>query len=482
MNNQENNPLDDFLSFDEDELFEPLDVSETEVSSEISTEEQSSQIQDSETPNAQKRQVSRFTQEQQEPQATQVAEETQESTAPIPVTPTTVQVPTLKPMSAPTPATAPKQAPTPPPANPFEAAMAQAQADSDKRLADIFQSTQPIFSYANCKESIADSEKTFDELRAQYETDFPELSEKKKVSWTVSYGKVTKTVTKPEVEKIYDVKNDIENSKQFLDGIKNAKNDKERKPECLVTPKVIAQSKGKFPSYKGMYPNMASALADNKPIMFVPDKAGGMYEIRCNDIGTFVTPADIPPEEVFQADATSNEQADTLSPSFIFKLPKIPFSLLHSVITFFRECAYWDLEVMVYILYDPKTNAYHIHVPTQYVSEDSIEVRLSEDDLKNTDEYVHIMDIHSHHKMSAKFSEVDNKDETATRLYGVIGRTNMFFPELNVRMSNGGKFHEIDPVDIFETSYDCFSGMFNNMLQQGKSNIFIQGGGHIEFL
>jgi hypothetical protein len=52
--------------------------------------------------------------------------------------------------------------------------------------------------------------------------------------------------------------------------------------------------------------------------------------------------------------------------------------------------------------------------------------------------------------MKAYFSPTDNMDEKATRLYTVIGRLDSYFPEIKTRISNGGKFHEIDPAEVFE--------------------------------
>jgi hypothetical protein len=60
------------------------------------------------------------------------------------------------------------------------------------------------------------------------------------------------------------------------------------------------------------------------------------------------------------------------------------------------------------------------------------------------------MDIHSHNRMKAFFSGIDDKDERATRLYTVIGRLDKYFPDIKTRISNGGKFHDIDPIEVLE--------------------------------
>jgi hypothetical protein len=64
--------------------------------------------------------------------------------------------------------------------------------------------------------------------------------------------------------------------------------------------------------------------------------------------------------------------------------------------------------------------------------------------------YIHVMDIHSHNSMPAKFSSVDNEDEKATRLYAVIGKLDRFLPDISVRISNGGKYLPISPETVFE--------------------------------
>ena len=48
------------------------------------------------------------------------------------------------------------------------------------------------------------------------------------------------------------------------------------------------------------------------------------------------------------------------------------------------------------------------------------------------------------------FSETDNQDEKATRLYTVVGRLNKLFPEIKTRASVGGTFIEIEPSMVFE--------------------------------
>ena len=81
----------------------------------------------------------------------------------------------------------------------------------------------PVFSYGGAKEAIADASQTFEELRILKADDFPELGEGKSVSWKVKYGNVMKPVSDPKSATIASVKEEIEKSKSFLDGLAKAK-------------------------------------------------------------------------------------------------------------------------------------------------------------------------------------------------------------------------------------------------------------------
>ena len=148
------------------------------------------------------------------------------------------EIPAIPPVQTPpqaqTPATTPAQQPTPDktespaaeqPEDPFAQALKKAQAKSEERLADSFAEKDAVFVYGKAKDPISDRECTFEDLRARYEADFPELSDAKKVSWTVLYGKTTKTILNPGSDKVYDIKAEIEKSKTFLENIRKAKTD-----------------------------------------------------------------------------------------------------------------------------------------------------------------------------------------------------------------------------------------------------------------
>ena len=326
----------------------------------------------------------------------------------------------------------------------FAKALRSATQSSEERLIEELAVKPPIFSYSGAKVDITENSWSFEDLRKHYETDYPELSEAKKVSWNVSYGGNYKTITNPNTEKIFETKAELEKTKKFVENLKKAKTEKDKKPECLVTPRVTAQSKGEgaFPPHKGVYRNLEEALQNPKPIMIIPSQDGKVYEIRNNEIGTFITPAASPPE------------LSQIVSGFMPGLPRIPLSTLFVIMSFFKDFAMKKLEVMVQVLYDTDQEKYVVSVPKQTVSQAHISIDLHDCDLNNC---IHVMDVHSHHQMEAKFSQTDDNDERATRLYAVVGRMDKFFPDITLRISNGGKYLEIPSAVMFESLYDLTS-------------------------
>lgn len=81
------------------------------------------------------------------------------------------------------------------------------------------------------------------------------------------------------------------------------------------------------------------------------------------------------------------------------------------------------------------------------------------DSMVNEERYVIVADVHSHNTMDARFSEIDDEDECATRIYVVVGRLNSFFPDISVRVSNGHKFLDVDPYQIFQDLFAVLPGL-----------------------
>ena len=314
----------------------------------------------------------------------------------------------------------------------FEQVVAQAETKQAQSVKNGLTDKLPIFSYANAKEEIVDTSKTFDKLREEKAEDFPELDDGSTVSWKMTYGTITKNVANPKKTTIESLKKEIENSKTFLDSLKKAKGE----IECKVTPTVTAKKKG-IAEYKGLCDTVENAVSSGKVIAFVPSEDGKVYEVRNNSIGTFI------------AETNNISILKKVKPGFIPALPKIPYRHLAEIIAFFKSylrgrCGY---EAMACIYWSVKHSEYYVYIPNQKVTPGDVDATIP--DLPE-DELILVMEIHSHHVMPCSFSDTDNEDEKATRLYTVINRLDNVFPNIQTRISVGGKFVDINPAEVFE--------------------------------
>jgi len=363
---------------------------------------------------------------------------------PIPPAP----VPAAQPAPAPAPAAAPAAQP-PLDIDPLAAAMAEQEAKTEQKAAKSLFEKAPVFLYGSAREDITDPGMTFEELRIAKSEDFPELAEGKKVSWTVEYGKTVKAITDPKGATIAAIKKEIELSKPFLDALKKAK---DKSPDCLVKPRVTAQSKG-IAAYKGVFTSLEEAQASDKAICLIPGGDGRVYEMRKTELGEFIAPR--------------NNVTDLteVRAGFTPALPLVPIGVLAQIISFFR--CYMNggeqFEAMAHIYWDKQEERFVVRVPKQSVTKAHIDADLSQDDLPE-DRYLHYIDIHSHNSMEAKFSPVDDNDEQATRIYIVVGRLDKFFPDITVRMSCGGAYLELPPGCVLES----FGALFP---QEWRSNV-----------
>ncbi|MED0677534.1 hypothetical protein ABEV55_18380 [Aneurinibacillus thermoaerophilus] len=176
-----------------------------------------------------------------------------------------------------------------------------------------------------------------------------------------------------------------------------------------------------------------------KPFNIIAGRDGLLYEVRDHFMGRLVTRKRHVPE------------LDEIKPGFEFSLPKIPGELLSQAISFFRSyCNQWEQnEVMVQIFYDKLHKCYFVECPFQYVSKTRIDAEFNPA-LLHSQQYVQIGHIHSHNDMEAFFSEIDNENEKALMIYGVVGRLQFRKPDMLLRVGFGGEFIQLPLEYIFE--------------------------------
>jgi PRTRC genetic system protein A len=164
----------------------------------------------------------------------------------------------------------------------------------------------------------------------------------------------------------------------------------------------------------------------------------------------------IPVIKARKAGAVINSRFGQIDPAqgeLKFSLPKIPGVYLNQILKFFKMIYQKQgTEAMAWILWDPKTQKYLIEVPIQHVTPNSIDV--DEEYLVNhieiQSEFLQVVHLHSHGKMNAFFSKIDDAWETGIRIYGVVGTLDLPVSKALFRVGCGGKrFIPIKYTQIF---------------------------------
>lgn len=328
----------------------------------------------------------------------------------------------------------------------FGAVVEQSEEDAIAELMVKVTTSRPVFDYASIQDEITDADMTFEQLRVKMSADCPELEARAHVSWALSYAGLTERITDVN-STIFEAKSKLEQSKKFKDALKK-RNPTDKLPVCSVKPTVTAQKKGilPFPSYKSMCDSMETAEQSAAPICYIPSHNGQIYEMRRNEIGTFIAPA------------SQIAELDIIRAGFHMNLPRLPAAKLAEIVAFFRRvCAehHSHMEALVNVYWDHAEQKYLLHVPKQHATAVSVETDLA--DCPDEIGYLHVMEVHSHNMMSARFSKTDDADEQATRLYMVIGRLDRYYPEIRCRFACGGTHVEIPAEQICERTDVPFS-------------------------
>ena len=314
---------------------------------------------------------------------------------------------------------------------------------------------RPVFEYGSITDEIEDPNLTFEQLRVKMSADCPELEARSHVSWTMSYAGITERVSSADAG-IYETKVKIEKGKKFKEALKKLK-PKDKEPVCAVKPTVTAQKKGvlPFPPYKGLFGSMEQAEQSDKAIAYIPAQDGRVYEMRRNEIGIFIAPS------------LHIAELEDIRAGFQMSLPRLPANLLTQIIAFFRRvCVDYgrDVEALVNVLWDREAGEYVLHVPPQRIDKASVETDLSAQ--PDPSRYLHVMDVHSHNTMAARFSRTDDADEQATRLYMVIGRLDRYYPDIRCRFACGGRHVEIPAEQVCERTDAPFAPEWLEAVQE----------------
>ena len=174
-----------------------------------------------------------------------------------------------------------------------------------------------------------------------------------------------------------------------------------------------------------------------KPVSYIM-AGNGIMEVRRNEIGTFCIKTD------------KIAGLDNIREGIQMSIPKIPFSMLMQIISYFRAVnEKYKSEAIVQIFWDRTKKQYFINPPDQEVS--GAHVDFKRDPTMEKDHLL-VMDIHSHNTMGAFFSGTDDGDEKETRFFGVIGKITDDWPEMKFRACVAGKAKDAGIAEIFDVA------------------------------
>lgn len=126
--------------------------------------------------------------------------------------------------------------------------------------------------------------------------------------------------------------------------------------------------------------------------------------------------------------------------TYELKRPKIPYKLFQGIVEDFK--AHPEKERIVQICYDEKKHEYFLSFPS-YEESSKAFIRYQFQSIAP------VITIHSHNTMPAYFSHIDNRDESITGVYGVIGTVDKT-PTYKFRVGMEGSFQELNLSDLFE--------------------------------
>jgi len=146
-----------------------------------------------------------------------------------------------------------------------------------------------------------------------------------------------------------------------------------------------------------------------------------------------------------------------LKPQFRLHVPRIPVSLLESILSDARLASSSNDDQP---LHETLYHFYHLGHAVQVKKrpQKATAVRVQAEGDGGADV---ICDLHSHGGMPPFWSPIDNKDEQGARLYGVIGRVDAIRPEMKLRVGVYGYWRPLPLTAVFTAN-----GPFKDLYQE----------------
>ncbi|MFP7442574.1 MULTISPECIES: cell envelope integrity protein TolA [Bacillus] len=212
---------------------------------------------------------------------------------------------------------------------------------------------------------------------------------------------------------------------------------------------LLVTKKGSDPERKPLEPEMLrkrmekdypELVASHTEIIYLKEKNILVITMKAKKKGNCM-------EEVLSTDSAFSKSLFSLN-------KKIPFSLLRDFIAIARIYGELSLEVHGDIYYDVNSASFFLDIPNQKVHKYWVTVtETGQGIVERLGDAFKVLEIHSHHFMHPTPSFQDNESERVPgMLYGIIGRTQDYFPQLFLRqfISEVHGHKEVNPETVFE--------------------------------
>lgn len=167
------------------------------------------------------------------------------------------------------------------------------------------------------------------------------------------------------------------------------------------------------------------------PPVFRVLASNGVFEARATPLGSFVV----------RMDSLIGEMSEGFHPT----LPRPGADVLARIVNIFK--ARPAKEALISVVYDNDERDFKL----VWQGEHSTRSSVNYDPVPDDERFILYAEIHSHNTLPAFFSATDDSSETATGLYGVIGRITDPKPAALFRYACGGMFRRLPPEALFTT-------------------------------
>ena len=204
-----------------------------------------------------------------------------------------------------------------------------------------------------------------------------------------------------------------------------------------------------------MYPNLVTYHVHNSGTLPPNDALAYQYILAEN--GVFIRTETHFFETILAISFCTVRGLTALQPHFRLKLPRIPAHLLDSILADARHVRRPDggLNEVLY-QFQHQGQSIQVKKPNQQTTATSVKAM-------TRDNSTILCELHSHGNIQAYFSQTDNADEQAAKLYAVVGRLDSV-PEMRLRVGVYGYWQE-QLTAVFTAN-----GPFKDLYQERQSS------------